>query len=51
MNDLPEPLVNLLPRYDSSNDWSRRIDREYRLVCQYEGGEVLVYSCRYHYGK
>ena len=42
----PEPL-----KYDLSGYWSRRIDREHRLVYQFVDGEVLVYSCRYHYGE
>lgn len=42
----PEPL-----KYDLAGYWSRRIDREHRLVYQYKSGEVLVYSCRYHYGR
>lgn len=40
----PEPL-----KYDLAGFWSRRIDREHRLVYQYLDGEVLIYSCRYHY--
>ena len=40
----PEPL-----KYDLAGFWSRRIDREHRLVYQYAEGEVLIYSCRYHY--
>jgi toxin YoeB len=40
----PEPL-----KYDLAGFWSRRIDREHRLVYQYIEGEVLIYSCRYHY--
>jgi len=40
----PEPL-----KFDLSGFWSRRIDREHRLVYQYRDGEVLIYSCRYHY--
>ena len=40
----PEPL-----KYDFSGFWSRRIDREHRLVYQVEKGEILIYSCRYHY--
>lgn len=42
----PEPL-----KYDLAGYWSRRIDREHRLVYQYENGVLLVYSCRYHYGR
>ncbi len=40
----PEPL-----KYDLSGFWSRRIDREHRLVYQYGNGELLIYSCRFHY--
>lgn len=42
----PEPL-----KYDLSGYWSRRIDREHRLVYQVLDGSVLIYSCRYHYDK
>ena len=40
----PEPL-----KYDLAGFWSRRIDREHRLVYQVIGNEILIYSCRYHY--
>lgn len=40
----PEPL-----KYDFSGYWSRRIDREHRLVYQVEEGNVLIYSCRFHF--
>ena len=40
----PEPL-----KYDLSGFWSRRIDREHRLVYQAEGEDILIYSCRYLY--
>jgi toxin YoeB len=40
----PEPL-----KYDLAGLWSRRIDREHRLVYQVTGDELLIYSCRYHY--
>ena len=40
----PEPL-----KYDLAGLWSRRIDREHRLVYQVEGSDLLIYSCRYHY--
>ena len=40
----PEPL-----KFDLSGYWSRRIDREHRLVYKIENDEVLIYSCRYHY--
>ncbi|MCK4344800.1 MAG: Txe/YoeB family addiction module toxin [Bacteroidales bacterium] len=42
----PEPL-----KYDLAGFWSRRIDREHRLVCQVINKEILIYSCRYHYDK
>lgn len=42
----PEPL-----KYDLSGFWSRRIDREHRLVYQVFEKEILIYSCRYHYDK
>lgn len=42
----PEPL-----KYDFSGYWSRRIDREHRLVYQVEEDNVLIYSCRFHYDK
>jgi len=40
----PEPL-----KFDLSGYWSRRIDREHRLVYQVINKEILIYSCRYHY--
>ena len=42
----PEPL-----KFDLKGLWSRRIDREHRLVYQVEGKELIIYSCRYHYDK
>ncbi len=42
----PEPL-----KYDLAGFWSRRIDREHRLVYQVSKNEILVYSCRFHYDK
>jgi toxin YoeB len=42
----PEPL-----KYDLAGMWSRRIEREHRLVYQVRGDEVLIYACRYHYNK
>lgn len=38
----PEPL-----KYDLAGLWSRRIDREHRLVYQANEKEILIYSCRY----
>jgi len=40
----PEPL-----KYDLSGFWSRRIDREHRLVYRVTEDDVIIYSCRYHY--
>jgi toxin YoeB len=40
----PEPL-----KYDLAGFWSRRIDREHRLVYQIKDNEILIYACRYHY--
>lgn len=42
----PEPL-----KFDLQGLWSRRIDREHRIVYQVEGKELIIYSCRYHYDK
>ena len=42
----PEPL-----KYDLAGFWSRRIDREHRLVYQVINNEILIYSCRYHYDR
>jgi toxin YoeB len=42
----PEPL-----KYDLAGFWSRRIEREHRLVYQVSGNDILIYSCRYHYDK
>lgn len=42
----PEPL-----KFELSGMWSRRIDQEHRLVYQYKEGNILIYSCRYHYDK
>ncbi|WP_455922307.1 Txe/YoeB family addiction module toxin [Pseudomonas putida] len=41
----PEPLKG-----DLSGYWSRRIDKEHRLVYFYEDGTLTIISCRYHYG-
>jgi len=42
----PEPL-----KYDLTGLWSRRIDREHRLVYRIAGDDLFIYSCRYHYDK
>ena len=41
----PEPLKG-----DLSGFWSRRIDREHRLVYRVTADALEVLSCRYHYG-
>ncbi|MDZ7765675.1 MAG: Txe/YoeB family addiction module toxin [Melioribacteraceae bacterium] len=40
----PEPL-----KYDLTGFWSRRIDREHRLVYKYHNNKILIYACRFHY--
>ncbi|MGA3486647.1 Txe/YoeB family addiction module toxin [Micromonosporaceae bacterium DT55] len=41
----PEPL-----RGELSGFWSRRIDREHRLVYRMTKDDVEIIACRYHYG-
>jgi toxin YoeB len=40
----PEPL-----RFQLAGCWSRRIDREHRIVYQVEENQIVVIACRYHY--
>ncbi len=40
----PEPL-----KYDLAGYWSRRIDKEHRLVYQAVGKKLFIYACRFHY--
>ena len=40
----PEPL-----KHNWTGYWSRRIDREYRLVYKVADGAIIVVQCRYHY--
>jgi toxin YoeB len=40
----PEPL-----KYDFAKCWSRRIDREHRLVYKVEKDSVIILQCRFHY--
>jgi toxin YoeB len=42
----PEPLKSHLSGY-----WSRRINHEHRLVYGVSENEIVIISCRYHYGK
>lgn len=41
----PEPLKG-----DYAGSWSRRIDREHRLVYKTSEGTLEILQCRYHYG-
>ena len=36
-------------KHDLSGYWSRRIDREHRLVYQVTNEEIVILSCKYHY--
>ena len=38
-------------KYDLTGFWSRRIDREHRLVYRIEENELFIYSCKFHYDK
>lgn len=40
----PEPLKNNL-----QGCWSRRIDKEHRLVYTVDTNDVAIISCRFHY--
>ena len=40
----PEPL-----RHELRGAWSRRIDREHRLVYQVSEKTIRILACRYHY--
>jgi toxin YoeB len=40
----PEPLKRNLQGF-----WSRRINREHRLVYRVEKGELQIAQCRFHY--
>lgn len=40
----PEPL-----KHNWSGYWSRRIDREHRLVYKVDATTVTIVQCRYHY--
>jgi toxin YoeB len=40
----PEPL-----KFRLAGCWSRRIDREHRLVYKVETDTLIVLACRYHY--
>ncbi|WP_425216433.1 Txe/YoeB family addiction module toxin [Tumidithrix helvetica] len=36
-------------KYDLSGCWSRRIDREHRLVYEVLDDKIRILACRYHY--
>lgn len=36
-------------RHQKAGYWSRRIDREHRLVYKVVGDTVFIVQCRYHY--
>jgi toxin YoeB len=36
-------------KHDLAGLWSRRIDKEHRLVYKVEYSTIIVYQCRYHY--
>lgn len=40
----PEPL-----KHELAGCWSRRIDREHRLVYQVMSEKIRILACRYHY--
>ncbi len=40
----PEPL-----KHNWSGYWSRRIDREHRLVYKVKDDSIIFVQCRYHY--
>jgi toxin YoeB len=40
----PEPL-----RHNWTGYWSRRIDREHRLVYKVTAKNIIIVQCRYHY--
>lgn len=40
----PEPL-----KHNWSGYWSRRIDREHRLVYKVTDQSIVIVQCRYHY--
>ena len=38
-----------LLKYDLKGCWSRRIDREHRLVYEVNKSNIRILACRYHY--
>jgi toxin YoeB len=37
-------------KHDLSSYWSRRINIEHRLVYKVTNEEIIILSCKYHYG-
>ena len=37
-------------KHDLSGYWSRRINQEHRLAYKVTDDEILILSCKYHYG-
>ena len=42
----PEPL-----KFELSGLWSRRINKEHRLVYGFNENEIKIISCKYHYSR
>ncbi len=43
-------IGNLEPlKHELKGFWSRRIDKEHRLVYSYSNNELIIVACRYHY--
>ncbi|WP_150468492.1 Txe/YoeB family addiction module toxin [Francisella sp. SYW-9] len=40
----PEPL-----KHNFSGYWSRRIDKEHRIIYKIENKNLIIIQCRYHY--
>ncbi len=40
-----------LLKYDLAGLWSRRINREHRLVYKVFDDELVIFSCRFHYDR
>jgi toxin YoeB len=40
----PEPL-----KFNLQGFWSRRIDREHRIVYKIDGENLIIISCKFHY--
>ncbi|HEC43387.1 MAG TPA: Txe/YoeB family addiction module toxin [Bacteroides sp.] len=41
---LPEPL-----KHEYAGCWSRRINKEHRLIYQVKEDAIIIYKCRLHY--